>query len=153
MARPLRFVPANALVEVTTRTFQGRLLLKPSPELTEIILGVIGKAQDLYEMTIHAFVVVSNHAHFLLSPSSAGQLAKFMQFVNANIAKEAGRLHLWRDRLWSRRYRSIVVADEKAAHARLRYVLAHGAKEGLVGKSAEWPGPNCIAALTAGAGG
>jgi hypothetical protein len=24
--------------------------------------------------------------------------AKFMQFVNANIAKEAGRLHLWRAR-------------------------------------------------------
>jgi hypothetical protein len=150
MARPLRFVPANALVEVTTRTIQGRLLLKPSPELSDIILGIIGKAQGLYGMAIHAFVLVSTHAHFLLSPSSAGQLAKFMQFVNANVAKEAGRLHLWRDRLWSRRYRSIVVADEKAAHARLRYILAHGAKEGLVGKSAEWPGPNCIAALTTG---
>jgi len=47
-----------------------------------------------------------------------------------------------------RRYRSIVVADEKAAHARLRYILAHGAKEGPVGKSAEWPGLNCIVALT-----
>ena len=94
MARPLRFVPADALVEVTTRTIQGRLLLKPSPELTDIILGGIGKAQGLYGMAIHAFVLVSTHAHFLLSPSSAGQLAKFMQFVNANIAKEAGRLHL-----------------------------------------------------------
>jgi hypothetical protein len=41
-------------------------------------------------MTIHAFVFLSTHAHFLLSPSSAGHLAKFMQFVNANIAKEAG---------------------------------------------------------------
>jgi hypothetical protein len=47
-------------------------------------------AQTLYGMTIHAFVFLSTHAHFLLSPSSAGHLAKFMQFVNANIAKEAG---------------------------------------------------------------
>jgi putative transposase len=123
MPRPLRFVPAGSLVEITTRTIQGRLLLKPSPELTDIILGVIGKAQNLYKMTIHAFVVVGTHAHFLLSPSGADQLARFMQFVNANIAKEAGRLHLWRERLWSRRYRSIVVADEKAAHARLRYIF------------------------------
>jgi hypothetical protein len=138
------------LVEITTRTIQGRLLLKPSPELTDIILGVIGKAQDLYKMTIHAFVVVGTHAHFLLSPASAEKLARFMQFVNANIAKEAGRLHLWRERLWSRRYRSIVVADEKAAHARLRYILSHGAKEGLVGRPADWPGPNCVAALTTG---
>jgi hypothetical protein len=26
------------------------------------------------------------HAHFLLSPASADKLARFMQFVNANIA-------------------------------------------------------------------
>ena len=41
MSRPLRFIPEHALVEVTTRTLQGRLLLKPSPELTDIILGII----------------------------------------------------------------------------------------------------------------
>jgi hypothetical protein len=151
MSRPLRFVPENSLVEITTRTFQGRLLLKPSPELTDIILGIIGKAQALYGMTIHAFVFLSTHAHFLVSPSSADQLARFMQFVNANVAKEAGRLHAWRERLWSRRYRSIVVADDKAAHARLRYILAHGAKEGLLSSPAAWPGPNCVAVLTTGA--
>jgi hypothetical protein len=150
MSRPLRFIPENSLVEITTRTFQGRLLLRPSPELTDIILGIIGRAQALYGMTIHAFVFLSTHAHFLVSPTSAAQLARFMQFVNANVAKEAGRLHAWRDRLWSRRYRSIVVADDDAAHARLRYILAHGAKEGLLGSPAAWPGPNCIAALTRG---
>jgi hypothetical protein len=148
MSRPLRFVPEHSLVEITTRTFQGRLLLRPSPELTDIILGIIGKAQALYSMTIHAFVFLSTHSHFLLSPTSAGQLALFMQFVNANVAKEAGRLHLWRERLWSRRYRSIVVADDKAAHARMRYLLAHAAKEGLLASPGAWPGPNCVAALT-----
>src|SRR5512140_2930873 len=151
MPRPLRFVPDHSLVEVTTRTIQSRLLLRPSPELTDIVLGIIGKAQALYGMTIHAFVFLSTHAHLLLSPASAGQLALFMQFVNANVAKEAGRLHAWRDRLWSRRYRAIVVADDTAAMARLRYVLAHGAKEGLLASPGTWPGPNCIAALATGA--
>jgi hypothetical protein len=77
--------------------------------------------------------------------------ATFMQFVNANVAKEAGRLHVWRERLWSRRYRSIVVADDKTAHARMRYLMAHAAKEGLLASPGSWPGPNCIAALTTGA--
>jgi hypothetical protein len=89
MPRPLRFIPNGALVEVTTRTMQGRLLLRPSPELSDIILGIIGKAQSLYPLAIHAFVVLSTHAHFLVSPASAEQLARFMQFVNADIAKEA----------------------------------------------------------------
>jgi hypothetical protein len=147
MPRPLRFVSENAPVEITTRTLQGRLLLRPSPELNDLILGAIGKAQDRYHMVVHAFVATSTHAHYILSPTSAGQLARFMQFVNANIAKEAGRLHLWRERLWSSRYRSIVIADEQASFARLRYVLAHGAKEGLVARPGSWPGANCIAAL------
>ncbi len=62
--RPLRFVSEHALVEITTRTIHGRLLLTPSPELNDLVLGVIGKAQRTYNMTIHDFVVVSNHAHF-----------------------------------------------------------------------------------------
>jgi hypothetical protein len=73
-----------------------------------------------------------------------------MQFVNANTAKEAGRLHGWREKFWSRRYRSIVVADEKAAYARLRYIMAHGAKEGLAAKSGDCSGRQCIATLIAG---
>jgi REP element-mobilizing transposase RayT len=148
--RPLRFIPEGSLVEITVRTLQGRLLLKPSPELNDLVRGVIGKAQDTYKMTIHGFVVASNHVHYLLSPTSAQQLARFMQFVNANIAKEVGRLYDWPERVWSRRYRAIPVVDDQAAHARIRYLMSHGAKEGLVARAGDWPGPNCIAALTHG---
>jgi hypothetical protein len=59
--------------------------------------------------------------------------------------REAGEVHAIRERQHRQRScRSIVVADEKAALARLRYILAHGAKEGLVKKPADWPGPNCV---------
>jgi hypothetical protein len=150
MPRPLRFIPEHTLVEITTRTIQGRLLLKPSPELNDLILGVIGKAQHDYQMVLHGFVVASNHAHFYTRPSNAQQLARFMQFLNANIAKEVARLYDWPDRVWSRRYRAIPVVDDKAAHARMRYLMSHGAKEGLVPSAGDWPGPNCIAALTRG---
>jgi hypothetical protein len=150
MPRPLRFIPEHSLIEITTRTLQGRLLLKPSPELNDIIRGIIGKAQHDYKMVLHGFVVASNHAHFYARPASPQQLARFMQFANANIAKEAGRLHDWPERVWSRRYRAIPIVDDKAAHARMRYQLSHGAKEGLVAAAGSWPGANCIAALTHG---
>ena len=62
MARRLRFVPdGGSLVEVTTRTLQGRFLLKPSPRLNSIVLGVLGRAQRRYGVTLHAFVFFSNH--------------------------------------------------------------------------------------------
>ena len=148
----MRFIPSGALVEVTLRTVHGRLLLRPGRRLNDLVVGVLGRAQRMYEMRIHALVVLSNHAHLLVSPESPQQLARFMEHVAGNIAREVGRLHDWREKLWSRRYRSILVSHEEAAQvARLAYILGHGVKEGLVERPQQWPGVHCAHALLAGA--
>jgi hypothetical protein len=51
MPRPLRFIPEHSLAEITTRTLHGRLLLKPSPELNDLVLGVIGRPQWMVPVT------------------------------------------------------------------------------------------------------
>ncbi|HSL83226.1 MAG TPA: transposase [Thermoanaerobaculia bacterium] len=151
MGRPLRFLPDGALVEITCRTVQGRLLLRPSPHLNELVLGVLGRAQARYGMVLHAFVVLSNHLHLLLSPGSPRQLARFMAFVGANVAKEAGRLHDWKGPFWARRYQAIVVSDEEPAQVgRLFYILRHGVKEHLVARPQDWPGAHAVTALLEG---
>ncbi|MBW1808479.1 MAG: hypothetical protein JRJ19_11935 [Deltaproteobacteria bacterium] len=62
MARKLRYMKEeNTTFEITCRTIQGRLLLKPSAQLNKIILGILGKALTLYPVLLHLFVVVSNH--------------------------------------------------------------------------------------------
>jgi len=148
MGRPLRFIPENSLVEVTARTFQGRFLFKPSPGWREIFVGLLARAQERYPLRIHGFVCLSNHYHLLVSPKDAYQLADFMRYFNTNLSKEAGRLHRWRGTLIQRRYRAILVSEEPAAQiARLRYLLSHGVKEGLVAKAEHWPGPQCVSAL------
>ena len=45
------------------------------------------------------------------------------------------------------RYSAEPVLDDTALVGRLRYVLAHGVKEGLVERSAEWPGLTCLPQL------
>ena len=152
MARPLRFLPPGSLVEVTLRTLHGRLLLRPSARVNELIVGVIGRAQRRYAMRIHGVVVLSNHAHLLLSPDTPQQLAAFMDYVAGNIAREIGRLHSWREKFWARRYRAILVShEEEAQAARLAYLLANGIKEGLVERPHHWPGVHCARALCHGA--
>ena len=135
-------------MEVTCRTIQGRFLLKPSDELREIVIGTLSRAQRLYPVDIHAFVFMSNHYHLLLSVPDAQTLARFMGYVNSKLAREIGRLTDWRDKVWSRRYQAVVVSEEGLAQVgRLRYVLAHGVKEGLVDHPADWPGANTVTAL------
>jgi hypothetical protein len=74
-----------------------------------------------------------------------------MNYHNGNLAREAGRLHGWREKFWSRRYQAVLVSDEEEAQvARLKYLLSHGAKEGLVPKPQDWPGVHCAHALLLG---
>jgi hypothetical protein len=66
----------------------------------------------------------------------------------SNLARELGRRVGWRDKVWARRYQAIVISNEAAAQVeRLKYVLAHGVKEGLVEEVSQWPGVHCVHAL------
>ncbi|MGH7859359.1 MAG: transposase [Candidatus Binatia bacterium] len=151
MSRRLRFVPPGSLVEITCRTIQGRLLLRPSPGLVDLTVGVLARAARLYPVEIHAFAFLSNHYHLLLTAPSAQRLSAFMNYLNSNLAREAGRLVRWREKFWGRRYQAILVSSEPEAQvSRLRYLLSHGAKEGLVASPLDWPGAHCANALLEG---
>ncbi|MEO8195262.1 MAG: transposase [Thermoanaerobaculia bacterium] len=143
--------PGGALVEITCKTVQGRLLLRPSPALNEATLGVLARAARLWEVAVHAFAFLSNHYHLLVWVADTAQLAAFMGYLNSNLAREAGRLARWREKFWGRRYQAILVSDEAEAQvSRLAYILAQGAKEGLVASPLDWPGVHCARALSEG---
>ena len=149
MARTLRFIPeGGALVEVTCRTVQGRLLFRPSLELNEIIRGILGYAQGLHNVRICLVTVLSSHFHLLLDIDDAKQLCQFMHFVNSHLAKEVNRLTGWSGPVFARRYTAILVSnEEKAQVARLRYGLANSVKEGLVERPQDWPGVHSVDCL------
>jgi REP element-mobilizing transposase RayT len=152
MGRRLRYIPpGGCVVEVTNRTLQGRYLLRPSEQLNELLVGILGRAQRLYRVKLHACVVLSNHYHLLLTVDSALQMAQFMAYFQGNLAKEAGRLYRWRGPFWHRRYQHILVSDEDAAQiGRLHYILVNGCKENLVSSPLDWPGVSSTRALLAG---
>lgn len=75
-------MPEGATVEVTVRTIQSRLLLRPSPALNERVIGVLGRAQRLYGVRCSCVAFVSSHFHALLSVDEAEQLSRFMQYVD-----------------------------------------------------------------------
>ncbi len=77
MGNDPRWVPAEALVEVTCKVMQGLFLLRPSRDLNEIVNGILARAVARYEVAICAYVVLSNHMHLLLVPADAEQLGLF----------------------------------------------------------------------------
>ncbi|MEM9291081.1 MAG: hypothetical protein AAGD01_05325 [Acidobacteriota bacterium] len=138
------------MVEVTCRTFQGRLLLTPTASLRRITVGVLYKAQIHYpSIKIYNVVFLSNHYHLLLWAPDARTLADFMAFTNGNLARKLGALVHWEGSLWARRYDLVLVAnDDLSQMRRFAYLLSHGVKEGLVRDPRHWPGLHAARALT-----
>ena len=103
-------------------------------------------AESAGTIRLYAFTFASNHFHLLVWARGAA-LAGFMQYLRANLSRKVGRLVDWSGGFWERRYSAEPVLDDEALVGRLRYVLAHGVKEGLVERSTEWPGLTCLPQL------
>lgn len=139
MGWPLRMFESTKLYFVTVRCFQGRLLLRPSNQTNAVLGGVLARAARLYSVELFGFVFASNHFHLIVRAPDRN-LPRFMQYFLSNVSKKVGWLVDWRGAFWERRYSAEPILDDDALLGRLRYVLAHGVKEGLVRRCIEWPG-------------
>jgi len=146
MAWPLRMFQSTQIYFVTVRCFQGRLLLRPSHQTNAVLSGVLARAARLGCIELFGFVFASNHFHLIIRAPS-GNLPRFMQFLLSNISKKVGWLVDWKGAFWERRYSAEPVLDDDALLGRVRYVLAHGVKEGLVRRCEEWPGLSSLSMM------
>ena len=137
----LSWSPARSLLH-------GKFWLRPDARCLAIVLGVFGKALQLYDgIQLHAFDAQSNHLHYMLSATKPEQISLFMDYVHANIAKQINALRKRSGVFWSRRAAVIAVVDGPAQIARLRYLLAQGPAAGLVASPRLWPGASSTKGL------
>jgi REP element-mobilizing transposase RayT len=83
--------------------------------MNDVIRGVLARAARRAGLAVHAPVFLSNHYHLLVSVTDAQQLAEFTNYLNSNLAREAGRLVRWREKFWGRRFQAVIVSDEEEA--------------------------------------
>ena len=143
MSRPLRMLDSSAIYLTTIRCLHGRLFMRPSRETYEVLGGVLARAVRLHGIEIFAFNFASNHLHLIVR-APRGNLPQFMQYLLSNISKKIGALVNWRGAFWERRYSAQPLLDDVALLDKVRYVLAHGVKEGLVRRCADWPGLSAL---------
>lgn len=152
MPRPLMCQPRPWMTfELTIRCIQARFLLLPGNECNARLLGVLGRALELYgeHVRLHFAGGTSNHIHLLVSTRDAQWKGLFKAHVFGNVSREIGELHDWPERLWSRRCRDIPVLDDGAVYRRAMYLAVQAAKDGLT-TLGNWPGIHWVKAVTEG---
>lgn len=145
MGNPIRMFGAHATWFITARNFQARRLMSPtSPLVREVCGGVLARAARRYRVKVHAYAFLSNHLHLIIG-AQGPTIATFMQYLLSNLARKLTPLCRtpWWGRFWERRYTAAPILDGESLEGRLRYVLAHGVKEGLVARIADWEGLHC----------
>ena len=140
MTAPRQILPGTTYL-VTRRCSERRFLLRPSPLTNGIFLYVLAVAARRFHVQVHAFCVLSNHYHLLVTDPEA-RLPAFMQYLDSLVARATNAsLGRW-EGFWASAvsYSAVSHGSTEDVVAKAAYVLANPVAAGLVRDGREWPG-------------
>jgi REP element-mobilizing transposase RayT len=139
MGRPLRRQKKRRIYSIHNRTLHQKYFFRPSEEVNAIILGLLAKMADRYDIEIFAFVFMSNHFH-LLARSQSLQMHLFMRDLQSQLASKLNRHWGRTGTFFERRYTATAVLDDDALTDKLRYTVCNPCESNLVRHPKLWEG-------------
>jgi putative transposase len=91
---------------------------------------------DAHRMAIHAYVLMPNHVHLLVTPAQHETLGRVMQALGRRYVRHFNDRHRRTGTLWEGRYRSTVVETDGYLLACMRYIDMNPVRAGLVAEPA-----------------
>jgi len=89
--------------------------------------------------TLHAYVLMTNHTHLLLSPDDEHGASGLMKRLGQRYTQYFNRHHRRTGTLWEGRFRSCLVLDEQYFMACQRYIELNPVRARMVGKPEDYP--------------
>lgn len=81
---------------------------------------------------IHAYVLMTNHVHLLLTPREADAAGRLMKLLGQRYVQHVNRLYRRSGTLWEGRFRSCLVQDEAYLLGCSRYIELNPVRAGMV---------------------
>jgi putative transposase len=131
MTHPIRPLAAHLTLHVTAHALTGHLC-HPHDEARELLRAGLDEGRTRDPLDVHAYAMMDNHLHILLTAREEGAAARFMQRLLSRQARELNRLLGRRGPLWDDRYRSVPVLDEEHALHACLYIDANPWRARLV---------------------
>ncbi|MEK9801870.1 MAG: transposase [Curvibacter sp.] len=91
-----------------------------------------------FGVAIHAYVLMDNHFHLLLTPQSAESLPHMMQAVGRRYVRYFNDRHGRSGTLWEGRYKSTLIESEHYLLACMSYIDLNPVRAGLVGQARDY---------------
>ncbi|MBI5462403.1 MAG: transposase [Gammaproteobacteria bacterium] len=82
---------------------------------------------------VHAYVLMTNHVHLLVTPGAAASLSQLMQSVGRRYVRYVNGIYKRTGTLWEGRFKSAVVDSDRYLLTCMRYIEMNPVRAGMVG--------------------
>ncbi|MDH4428591.1 MAG: transposase [Acidovorax sp.] len=138
MARLPRLTLAGHLHHVIQRG-NNRQPIFADPEDREIILALLADNAPKHGVAVHAYVLMDNHFHLLVTPGTAEGLPRLMQAIGRRYVQYFNWRHARTGTLWEGRYRSTLLQPERYLLPCMAYLDLNPVRSGEVAQAADYP--------------
>ena len=139
MTAPRQVLPGTTYL-VSHRCSERRFFLRPSRLGNDVFRYLLAVAAQRYGIELHAFCVMSNHYHLVLTDPHA-RLPAFHQLLDGLLGRSLNALLGRREAFWGPdSYSAVELAGPDAILDKTTYTLANPVAAGLVKRARRWPG-------------
>lgn len=104
----------------------------------DFYLHCLSEACARYACDVHAYVLMPNHVHVLVTPWRANSVSKVLQSVGGRYAQYVNASYRRTGSLWEGRYRSTVLDPAEYLLACMAYIELNPVRAGLAAVAAEY---------------
>ncbi|HEY5734534.1 MAG TPA: transposase [Gammaproteobacteria bacterium] len=102
------------------------------PENYQFYLDLWRELSIHYHCQVHAYCLMTNHVHFLVTPKSKSAISDTMKVVGSRYAAYINRNYARTGTLWEGRHRSSLVQTERYLLTCMRYIELNPVRAGMV---------------------
>lgn len=109
------------------------------PDDYSTYLALLREASLRHDCAVHAYVLMTNHVHLLVTPTKPKAVGRMMQSLGRNYVSHVNARYRRTGTLWEGRYKSCLVDSEEYVLACYRYIELNPVRAGIVATPAEYP--------------
>jgi putative transposase len=138
MARLPRLTLANQVHHIIQRGNNGAEIFADLQD-RQSMLDLLREMARRFDVDVHAYVLMPNHFHLLLTPRTDQALPQFMQAVGRSYVRYFNNRHGRSGTLWEGRYRCTVLQAEDWLIPTMVSMDLNPVRAGLAQRAADWP--------------
>lgn len=138
MPRPQRYQIAGMPQHVIQRGNNRQATFRNRRDFAFYKTCLDQSSQD-HRCQIHAYVLMTNHVHLLITPMANGAISNMMQCIGRRYVYYFNKLHERTGTLWEGRYKASLVQAEAYLLACYRYIELNPVRACMVNDPADYP--------------